>query len=69
VKEGEDVHKGQTLGLTGQTGMAGGDHLHFSMMVDGQFVNAVEWWDQHWIEDRVMRKLREAGAAGATVAH
>jgi murein DD-endopeptidase MepM/ murein hydrolase activator NlpD len=62
VKEGQDVHKGQTLGLTGQTGMAGGDHLHFSMLVDGQFVNAVEWWDQHWIEDRVMRKLREAGA-------
>jgi murein DD-endopeptidase MepM/ murein hydrolase activator NlpD len=68
VKEGEDVHKGQTLGLTGQTGMAGGDHLHFSMMVDGQFVNATEWWDPHWIQDRVARKLQEAGAAGATVA-
>src|SRR5207344_251762 len=53
VREGEEVHKGQTLGLTGQTGMAGGDHLHFSMMVDGQFVNATEWWDPHWIQDRV----------------
>jgi len=68
VQEGEDVHKGQTLGLTGQTGMAGGDHLHFSMMVDGQFVNATEWWDPHWIQDRVARKLQEAGASGATVA-
>jgi murein DD-endopeptidase MepM/ murein hydrolase activator NlpD len=65
VHEGEDVHKGQTLGLSGQTGMAGGDHLHFSMMVNGQFVNATEWWDPHWIEDRVMRKLREAGATVA----
>jgi murein DD-endopeptidase MepM/ murein hydrolase activator NlpD len=65
VQEGQDVHKGQTLGLSGQTGMAGGDHLHFSMMVNGQFVNATEWWDPHWIEDRVMRKLREAGAAVA----
>jgi murein DD-endopeptidase MepM/ murein hydrolase activator NlpD len=61
VKEGDEVQKGQTLGASGQTGLAGGDHLHFSMMVNGQFVNATEWWDPHWIEDRVMRKLREAG--------
>ena len=66
VHEGDDVKKGQTLGASGQTGLAGGDHLHFSMMVNGQFVNATEWWDQHWLEDRVLRKLREAGApAGA----
>ena len=50
-----------TLGLTGQTGMAGGDHLHFSMLVGGQFVNATEWWDPHWIQDRVTRKLQDAG--------
>ena len=59
VKEGDDVRKGQTLGSSGQTGLAGGDHLHFSMLVNGQFVNATEWWDPHWIEDRVLRKLRE----------
>ena len=58
VREGDDVKKGQTLGASGQTGLAGGDHLHFSMMVNGQFVNATEWWDAHWIEDRIMRKLR-----------
>jgi murein DD-endopeptidase MepM/ murein hydrolase activator NlpD len=43
------------------TGLAGGDHLHFSIQLQGQPVNPVEWWDPHWIEDRVMRKLREAG--------
>jgi murein DD-endopeptidase MepM/ murein hydrolase activator NlpD len=58
VREGDDVKKGQQLGASGQTGLAGGDHLHFSMMVNGQFVNATEWWDPHWIEDRIMRKLR-----------
>ena len=58
VREGDDVKKGQTLGASGQTGLAGGDHLHFSMLVNGQFVNATEWWDPHWIEDRIMRKLR-----------
>jgi murein DD-endopeptidase MepM/ murein hydrolase activator NlpD len=52
------VKTGQTLGASGQTGLAGGDHLHFSMMVNGQFVNATEWWDPHWIEDRIMRKFR-----------
>ena len=58
VKDGDIVTKGQTLGSSGQTGLAGGDHLHFSMMVNGRFVNATEWWDAHWIEDRIMRKLR-----------
>ena len=65
IKEGDEVHKGQTIGMTGQTGLAAGDHLHFSMMVNGQFVNATEWWDPHWIEDRIMRKLKEIGAAVA----
>jgi murein DD-endopeptidase MepM/ murein hydrolase activator NlpD len=68
VKPGDAVRKGQTIGLTGETGLAGGDHLHFSMLVNGQFVNATEWWDPHWLEDRIMRKLKEAGAAGASVA-
>ena len=35
VREGEDVKKGQRLGASGQTGLAGGDHLHFSMLVSG----------------------------------
>jgi murein DD-endopeptidase MepM/ murein hydrolase activator NlpD len=65
VKGGDQVHKGQVIGLSGQTGMAGGDHLHFSMLVNGRFVNATEWWDPHWIEDRIMRKLREAGVPAA----
>ena len=43
------------------TGLAGGDHLHFSIQVQGHPVNPVEWWDPHWIEDRVLRKIREAG--------
>jgi len=63
VKEGDAVQKGQTLGASGQTGLAGGDHVHFSMLVNGQFVNATEWWDPHWIEDRVARKLRDTGMA------
>ncbi len=65
VKEGDTVEKGHTLGRSGTTGMAGGDHLHFTMLVGGVQVNPVEWWDGHWLEDRVFRKIREAGGTAA----
>jgi len=61
VKEGDSVEKGQEIGRTGITGLAGGDHLHFTMLVGGTAVNPVEWWDPHWMDDRVFRKIREAG--------
>jgi hypothetical protein len=57
VKKGDMVKKGQTIGRTGSTGLAGGDHLHFSMQVDGVQVNAVEWWDPHWVKDRILSKM------------
>jgi len=60
VKEGQAVKRGETLGRTGDTGLAGGDHLHFSILVAGQPVNPQEWWDGHWIKDRVARKLGSA---------
>jgi len=63
VKPGEMVEKEQELGKSGMTGLAGGDHLHFTMLVNGQMVNPVEWWDAHWIQDRIVRKLREASGS------
>lgn len=60
VAPGEQVAQNQQLGLSGQTGLAGGDHLHFAMLLRGRPVSPVEWWDPHWIEDRVLRKLRAA---------
>jgi murein DD-endopeptidase MepM/ murein hydrolase activator NlpD len=57
VKAGDMVKKGQTIGRTGSTGLAGGDHLHFTMQVDGVQVNSVEWWDPHWIKDRILSKM------------
>jgi murein DD-endopeptidase MepM/ murein hydrolase activator NlpD len=47
---GKMVDKDAIIGRTGTTGMAGGDHLHFSMLVHGIFVTPVEWWDQHWVD-------------------
>ncbi len=60
VKEGQMVERGQEIGRSGQTGLAGGDHLHFTMLLRGLAVNPVEWWDPHWIQDRVARKMGPA---------
>jgi murein DD-endopeptidase MepM/ murein hydrolase activator NlpD len=60
VSPGMSVERDQQLGLSGQTGLAGGDHLHFAMLLQGRPVTPMEWWDEHWIEDRILRKLREA---------
>jgi hypothetical protein len=63
VKVGDQVKKSQKMGLSGATGLAGGDHLHFSMQVDGVQVDPKEWWDPHWIHDRIFSKLRPEGAS------
>ncbi|MBW1952608.1 MAG: M23 family metallopeptidase [Deltaproteobacteria bacterium] len=60
VQTGQQVRQGEVIGNTGTTGLAGGDHLHFAMIVQGQFVDPVEWWDPHWIKDNVERQLRPA---------
>jgi murein DD-endopeptidase MepM/ murein hydrolase activator NlpD len=64
VKAGQAIEKEQQIGRSGMTGMAGGDHLHFTMLVNGRMVNPVEWWDSHWIEDRILRKLRATAPPG-----
>lgn len=57
VAKGDELQKGDTLGLTGMSGMAGGDHLHFSMLINGIFVNPVEWWDLNWLELNILNYL------------
>jgi len=58
--EGKEVARGDILGRTGATGLAGGDHLHFCTLLQGLPVNPVEWWDGHWIRDRLATKLGPA---------
>jgi hypothetical protein len=40
--------------------MAGGDHLHFTTLLQGLPTTPVEWWDGHWINDRLKLKLGDA---------
>jgi murein DD-endopeptidase MepM/ murein hydrolase activator NlpD len=59
VKAGDAVKKSQEIGKSGSTGLAGGDHLHYSMQIDGVQTTPVEWWDDHWIKDRILSKLSQ----------
>lgn len=58
TEKGQSVKKEQIIGHSGLTGLAGGEHLHFSMLMDGIFVNPLEWWDHRWIENNFQKKMR-----------
>ena len=57
VNKGDALEKGANIGRTGITGMAGGDHLHYSILVNDTFVNPIEWWDSQWIRHNITDKL------------
>jgi murein DD-endopeptidase MepM/ murein hydrolase activator NlpD len=57
VAEGDLVEKGQVLGRSDSTGLAGGDHLHFAILVDGTYVEPKEWWDPKWVREKVESQM------------
>lgn len=61
---GEDVQKGQIIGHTGMTGLAGGDHLHFGVLIQKVFVNPIEWWDPLWIKNNITGKISAVASTG-----
>ncbi len=61
VKVGQTVQRGEALGRSGETGLAGGDHVHFAMLIHGVYTSPLEWWDDHWLKDRIAKPLVDAG--------
>ncbi|MDY0290872.1 MAG: M23 family metallopeptidase [Desulfuromonadaceae bacterium] len=57
VSVGQKVERGEIIGNSGATGLAGGDHLHFGMVISGTPVNPIEWWDQNWVTNNINSKL------------
>jgi murein DD-endopeptidase MepM/ murein hydrolase activator NlpD len=66
VKIGDAIGARQIIGKTGETGFAGGDHLHYGVYLDGVAVLPVEWWDAKWINDNIAPKL--AGESAVQIA-
>ncbi len=60
VEQGDTVRRGQKVGSSGATGLAGGDHLHFGIFLHGVPVDPLEWWDRMWIQNRIAEKLDPA---------
>ena len=63
VEPGKEISIGDVVGNTGTTGLAAGDHLHFSMMVHDTFVNPIEWWDAEWIKNNITSKIEDVKSA------
>ena len=57
------VERGQSIGRTGTTGLAGGDHLHFAILVGGTYVDPLEWWDARWIKSHVDARLKAVSSS------
>ena len=57
VNVGDSIKRGQIIGRSGATGLAGGDHLHFGMIISGTPVNPIEWWDPNWVKNNFSSKL------------
>jgi murein DD-endopeptidase MepM/ murein hydrolase activator NlpD len=57
VNTGDRVKRGDMIGKTGATGLAGGDHLHFGILLHGYEVSPVYWWDRNWIRIHILDYL------------
>jgi len=57
VSAGQQVAKAEPIGRTGATGLAGGDHLHLGLFIQGTAVDPIEWLDPQWIERNISDRL------------
>ncbi len=58
VEVGQQVGRGDVIARSGVTGLAGGDHLHFEVLVNGIPVQPIEWWDANWVHNNIDSKLQ-----------
>ncbi len=54
VKEGDIVEKKSLIALSGQTGYVTGDHLHFSLIINGMNLDPNDWFNDEWIKYNIL---------------
>ena len=64
VEPGMQIARGEVLGRSGESGLAGGDHIHFSVTLRGHHVDPLEWWDAQWVKREILEPIQQAGAQG-----
>ncbi len=57
---GSMVKRNQYVAISGSTGLAYGDHVDFSTLIYGYFVNPLDYWSKQWIEYNVINKIKQA---------
>jgi murein DD-endopeptidase MepM/ murein hydrolase activator NlpD len=65
ARVGDRIEKGRIIGRTGATGLAGGDHLHYGVILSGLPVSPIEWWDPSWIKNNFTDKWKDATTPAA----
>lgn len=60
VSVGDVLESNVKIANTGNTGLALGDHLHFSVLVQGYEVWNAEWMDSNWIKLNITDVINEA---------
>jgi murein DD-endopeptidase MepM/ murein hydrolase activator NlpD len=59
-QKGDLIKAGEVGAKTGATGLALGDHLHLSILVQGVFVRPAEWMDSKWIQVNIIDVINDA---------
>jgi len=60
VRKGDIVRAWQVVAKSGATGLALGDHLHFSILIQGIFVRPAEWMDSKWMKANITDIIENA---------
>ncbi len=58
VKVGDTVERNHDLGTTGVSGLAVGDHVHFSFYIGGIPVQPAEWLDPKWVRNNITSRMK-----------
>ncbi|MCX7820581.1 MAG: M23 family metallopeptidase [Brevinematales bacterium] len=54
VKEGDLVDKKSLIAISGKTGYVTGDHLHFSLIINGMNLDPNDWFNIEWLKHNIV---------------